>query len=205
MFQKYPYSDLHELNLDWLIQQMKDLDARIDGLHDELKQELTAELTVYVNDRLAVTEAKFAVLKADVEHELGVIEANFNLLRGQFADLDQTMNDYIDYINGRIADIQAEISADIAGVNARTDALIASNNEYLLSVLSTYLSQIKVINFFTGELVSIQDMFNYLAMLHLQQAIDYDTMAMRAKTYTWLAAQNKTYTDLAMNGNVWYV
>ena len=204
-WQKYPYTDLHELNLDWLIQQMKDLEHRIDGLHDELKAELTAELTVYVNDRLAVTEAKFAVLKADVEHELGVIEANFNLLRGQFADLDQTMNDYIDYINGRIADIQAEISADIAGVNARTDALIASNNEYLLSVMSTYLSQIKVINFFTGEFVSIQDMFNYLAGLHLTDSIDYDTMALRAKTYTDLANLNINYTNLAMHGNTLYV
>ena len=205
MFQKYPYTDIHELNLDWIIQQMKDLDHRIDGLHDELKQELTAELTVYVNDRLAVTEAKFAVLKADVEHELGVIEANFNLLRGQFADLDQTMNDYIDYINGRITDIQAEISADIAGVNARTDALIASNNEYLLSQMSQYLSQIKVINFFTGELVSIQDMFNYLAGLHLTDSIDYDTMALRAKTYTDLANLNINYTNLAMHGNTLYV
>ena len=205
MFQKYPYTDIHELNLDWIIQKMKDLDSRIDGLHDELKQELTAELTVYVNERLAVTEAKFAVLKADVEHELGVIEANFNLLRGQFADLDQTMNDYIDYINGRIADIQAEISADIAGVNARTDALIASNNEYLLSHMSQYLSQIKVINFFTGELVSTQDMFNYLAGLHLTDSIDYDTMALRAKTYTDLANLNINYTNLAMHGNTLYV
>ena len=205
MFQKYPYTDLHELNLDWIIQKMKDLDSRIDGLHDELKAELTAELTVYVNDRLAVTEAKFAVLKADVEHELGVIEANFDLLRGQFADLDDIMNDYIDYINGRIADIQAEISADIAGVNSRTDALIASNNEYLLSVMSTYLSQIKVINFFTGELVSIQDMFNYLAGLHLTDSIDYDTMALRAKTYTDLANLNINYTNLAMHGNTLYV
>ena len=204
-FHNYPYTDFNELNLDWLIQKMKDLDSRIDGLHDELKAELTAELTEYVDNRLAVTEAKFAVLKADVEHELGVIEANFDLLRGQFADLDRTMNDYIDYINGRIADIQAEISADIAGVNARTDALIASNNEYLLSQMSQYLSQIKVINFFTGELVTIQDMFNYLASLHLTDSIDYDTMALRAKTYTDLANLNINYTNLAMHGNTLYV
>ena len=204
-FHNYPYTDFNELNLDWLIQKMKDLDHRIDGLHDELKAELTAELTVYVNNRLAVTEAKFALLKADVEHELGVIEANFDLLRGQFNDLDRAMNDYIDYINGRIQDIQDEISADIAGVNARTDALIASNNEYLLSQMEQYLSRIKVINYFTGELVTIQDMFNYLAGLHLTDAIDYDTMAVRAKTYTELAALNITYTNLAMHGNTLYV
>lgn len=204
-FHNYPYTDLNELNLDWLIQKMKDLDHRIDGLHDELKAELETELTVYVNNRLAVTEAKFEVLKADVEHELGVIEDNFDLLRGQFRDLDQAMTDYIDYINGRIADIQAEITADIAGVNARTDALIASNNEYLLSQMETYLSRIKVINYFTGEQVSIQDMFNYLAGLHLTDAIDYDTMALRAKTYTEFANMNITYTNLAMHGNTLYV
>lgn len=204
-FHEYPYTDFNELNLDWLIQKMKDLDHRIDGLHDELKAELETELTVYVNNRLAVTEAKFEVLKADVEHELGVIEANFDLLRGQFNDLDRAMNDYIDYINGRIQDIQDEISSDIAGVNARTDALIASNNEYLLSQMATYLNQIKVINFFTGELVSIQDMFNYLASLHLTDSIDYDTMALRAKTYTDLANLNINYTNLAMHGNTLYV
>ena len=204
-FHNYPYTDFNELNLDWLIQKMKDLESRIDGLHDELKAELTAELTVYVNNRLAVTEAKFEVLKADVEHELGVIEANFDLLRGQFNDLDHAMDDYIDYINGRVADIQSEITADIAGVNARTDALIASNNEYLLSQMETYLSRIKVINYFTGEQVSIQDMFNYLAGLHLTDAIDYDTMALRAKTYTEFANMNMTYTNLAMHGNTLYV
>lgn len=205
MFQKYPYSDLHELNLDWIIQKMKDLDSRIDGLHDELKAELTQELTGYVDQKIAVTEAKFAVLQAQVNHDLQVIEDNFNLLRGQFADLDHAMDEYIDYINGRITDIQAEISADIAGVNARTDALIASNNEYLLSQMVTYLNQIKVINFFTGELVSIQDMFNYLAGLHLTDSIDYDTMALRAKTYTDLANLNINYTNLAMHGNTLYV
>lgn len=204
-WQKYPYTDLHELNLDWIIQEMKDLDSRIDGLHDELKRELEQELGEYVDNRLAVTEAKFAVLQAQVNHDLQVIEDNFNLLRGQFADLDHAMDEYIDYINGRIADIQAEISADIAGVNARTDALIASNNEYLLSVMSTYLSQIKVINFFTGELVSIQDMFNYLAGLHLTDSIDYDTMALRNKTYADLANLNINYTNLAMHGNTLYV
>lgn len=204
-FHNYPYTVFNELNLDWIIQKMKDLDSRIDGLHDELKAELTSELTVYVDNRLAVTEAKFEVLKADVEHELGVIEANFDLLRGQFNDLDRAMNDYIDYINGRIQDIQDEISADIAGVNARTDALIASNNEYLLSQMEQYLSKIKVINYFTGELVTIQDMFNYLAGLHLTDSIDYDTMSARAKTYTELAALNITYTNLAMHGNTLYV
>lgn len=193
-FDKYPYTDFHELNLDWLIAEMKALETKLDNAIAEITAEVTDNVKEYVDEQVATLEAEFAQIKID----FATVQRSVDTLNGAFTT-------FTTYVNGQIAFIKNYIDAQIHATNERTDAIIASNNQLLLQEMRTYLNQIEVVNYFTGELTTIQDMFNYLAMLHLQQAIDYDTMASRAKTYTWLAAQNKTYTDLAMNGNVWYV
>ena len=193
-FNKYPYTDFHELNLDWLLNEMKALETKLDNAIADITAQVIVDVRQYVDEQLADLEAEFAQIKNDFE----VVQRNVDTLNDSFAS-------FTTYVEGQITFIKNYIDAQVRATNERTDALIASNNQLLLQEMQTYLNQIQVINYFTGELVTIQDMFNYLASLHLQQSIDYDTMASRSKTYTWLAAQNKTYTDLAMNGNVWFV
>lgn len=39
MFDKYPYTDFHELNLDWLIKTVRDMEYKIDdGLKDYIRE-----------------------------------------------------------------------------------------------------------------------------------------------------------------------
>lgn len=193
-FDKYPYTDFHELNLDWLIAEMKALETKLDNAIADITAQVITDVKAYVDEQLADLERDFAQLQID----FAAVQHNVNTLNDAFTD-------FTTYVNGQIAFIKNYIDAQVNATNDRTDALIASNNQLLLQEMRTYLNQIQVVNYFTGELTTIQDMFNYLASLHLQQSIDYDTMASRNKTYTWLAAQNKTYTDLAMNGNIWFV
>lgn len=194
MFNKYPYTDLHELNLDWILQEMKALDQKIDDIVDTITAEVTKEAIAYIDMQVASMKDDIAQLYRD-----------FDAIEREFQGLEDDITAFKTYINLRIAYIEQTLDNRIAGVNARTDVLIQTNNEYLLSQMATYLNQIKVINYFTGEYVTIQDMFNYLASLHLNDSIDYDTMALRAKTYTYLAGLNINYTNLAMHGNTLYV
>ena len=193
-YQKYPYTDLHELNLDWILAEMKALDKKIDDIVDTITAAVTKEAIAYIDMQVASMKEDIAQLYRD-----------FDAIERDFHGLEDDIAAFKTYVNLRISYIEQTIDQRIDGVNARTDVLIQSNNEYLLSQMAIYLNQIKVINYFTGEMVSIQDMFNYLAGLHLNDSIDYDTMAARSKTYTELAGLNINYTNLAMHGNTLYV
>lgn len=194
IFNSYPYEDFHEMNLDWVLKKLKEMDAAIDELHDQILAEAIAATKEYVDTELAGFLAEFADLKSD----FAILTNNFNSLNADFITLK---NDTENKLNA----LEQDIINAVIGVNQRTDLLLQDMYNRIFADLSTQLSQIKVINYFTGEQVTVQDMFNYLAMLHLNDSIDYDTMALRAKTYTQLAALNITFTNLAMHGNTLYV
>lgn len=201
MFNEYPYTDMHELNLDWCILKLKELEKRVDDITEDIAAKVYEEAVEYIDEHLADVIAEFERLKRDVEADILEIENEFDVLNQQFIDLAGDFDSLVAVVEYKINQIQNYIDGQIAGVNLRTDAAIAANNDYLLGQMEVFLGQIKVLNYFTGEYVSIQDMFDYLASLHVTDGIDYADLASRNKTYTELAAYNMTYTDLVLHGN----
>ena len=191
---RYPYTDFHELNLDWIISEMKAINERMETLLQEAIDAATANAEAYVDTKLGVIESEFEEIKNQ-----------FIALDQHVDELDDLVNDFNTNITNQINALKQYIDDGLEADRLQMQLLISQNNEYLLGQMETYLANIKVINYFTGEKVTIQDMFNYLAMLHLNDSIDYDTMAARAKTYTQLAALNINYTNLALHGNTLYV
>lgn len=191
---RYPYTDLHELNLDWVIAKLKEIELRLVTLKAEILQEAHDDTVEYVDSVLAGFLAEFNVLKA----EFSALTNNFDSLNADFVALKNT-------INSQIIALDQKIDADIIGVNQSVDIKLQNMFDKIFSDLADSLSQIKVINYFNGERISIQDMFNTLAMLHLNDSIDYDTMAYRAKTYTEFAVMNMTFENLIAHGNTLYI
>lgn len=198
---KYPYTDFHELNADYILGQLADITSRLDNIVAEVVAQAIAAAEEYVDVKIADVIDEFNALKADFDD----VVRDFDALRDEMEDLEGDFADFVDHVDSRIDYFRDYIDAQIRAVNLRTDAAIEANNEYLLDNMETYLADIKVLNYFTGEYVSIQDMFDYLAMLHISDSIDYDTMAARNKTYTQFINMNMTYTNLALHGNTLFI
>lgn len=186
---QFPYTDLQNLNIDWVLQQVKNNVEAIKALQEQVGG--------YLNAANAYTDKKFAEVLQVVNDQLITFREELQADYDQF--VTQTDNN-MQMLLGEFNQLREDMDAQIIGVNARTDEAIRQNNEYLEELFSSGKFQQKVVNYFTGELVTNQEMFDYFAQFHLTNAIDYDTLAGRNNTYDQLVALNITYTQLATDG-----
>ena len=186
---KYPYSDFHELNLDWILETVSNLEKRVDSL----KTEFLEQANKY-------TDEKFAEFKSDLaelEQELNTVVGE---LQEQYSEFTRVINARIQFIQNDIDNLNQKIDAEIIGANEYTNQAIAQNNEYLIEKLSETVGSLLVINFFNGEKVTIQEMFDTLAKLHIQDPLTYTEYAEKNITNENLSLLNISYTDLVLRG-----
>lgn len=188
---KYPYTDVEELNLDWVLAEINKLHTRI----DEFEVDIMGQVKEYVDGRLTEFE--------------GALDAFENTVNNSITGMTSDINNFKIYVNNKVNALESdiirlenEIAADIDAVNRRTDLRIEQNNDWILQHMSEELANIKVINYFTGEWVGVQDMFDYLATFHLADSINYNQLAAKNNTYTQLMGYNMTYTQLVSSGNI---
>lgn len=193
-FNEYPYTNYHNLNLDWLIGKLKEVEASIAGI----KEAIEGDVRVYVEETLAPYENRLNALVAEVENLADGVD---DTLMEYAREIDQFKVD----VNVAIDRIRRDMQTSVDAVNALTDTKIENNNIYLLNQISeNFGAAVRVVNPFTGIWVSIQEMIDYLSDFHISDSITYTEMIERALTYNQFAALNITYTQLLLNGNTLY-
>lgn len=202
LINKYPYTDMENLNLDWVIQTINKVDTDLSGIREDCER-IAREAAQEVADALIL----------QVDQKISDLTGVVNGLVADYTAFKRDVNDemaaYITVIDGKIADMIAQIAGFRTYIDTKvqasdnlTDIKIARNNAYIFDVITHELvPQLTVRDYFSGDLVSIQDMFNTLAQLHITDGIDYQTLTSRNKTYAEVAALNITYEDLLMHGN----
>lgn len=185
VFEQFPYSNMQNANLDWVLQEIKKVQTLID------------EMGSFTTAANKYTDAKVAEALQTVSRDLDSLEQQLTV----YVDsADNVLDTKINNTNTVVESNKAELNSRIDSVYASLENLIKSNNEYLLGELSSGLSNIRVTNYFTGEQIPIQAMFDVLAKFHATGAISYAELADRNKTYDQLAAYDCTYSELAVNG-----
>lgn len=183
---EYPYTDPNRYNADWLLNKMKELEGRLDGIVEEA----LALTKIYVDNRLETYQSQIE----SIRREISAVSQRTVTLSAHVA------NEVL-RLEAEILDAERKAESLFIIANNRTDLQIERNNEYIFrEIEDNILGNITVINYFTGEHMSVQGMFDYLASLHLQNAINYNGLRDKNLTYTELIAKSITYTELVKNG-----
>ena len=185
---EYPYTDPNRYNVDWLLNKMKELDGRLEGIVEE-----TLALTkTYVDNRLSTYQSEIETIRREIAE-----------LSQRTDTLSVHVADEVLRLESKILEAERKAESLFIIANNRTDLQIERNNEYIFrEIEDNILANITVINYFTGERMTVQGMFDYLAKLHLQNAITYNGLRDKNLSYTELIVKSITYTELIKNGAV---
>lgn len=116
---KYPYTDFHELNLDWILDEMSTVTSKLEEI-EALAEELKSELA-----KIDAFELRVDALEKATS-DLATIRANINTLYSLCDDLkkvDESQEVKISDIYSKIADIHSKIKSDYDDISNQFTAV----------------------------------------------------------------------------------
>lgn len=191
---KYPHTSFEEINLDYILKRIKEIEIQIANI----KEEIEGEIFEWVQEQITPIEEELQNLINEVTSLESTVTTTLQAYDARITTIQNNLN-------AQIADIQRQLVETAQALSDLTDTKIEQNNIWLLNQISQNVGDLfQVLNPFTGLVVSIQEMVDYLSAFHIVDGIDYDTMNLRALTYSVWNGLSMTYTDLTLHGNTIY-
>lgn len=213
LWEQFPYTNLHSLNLDWIVTKIKELNAkvialeawseqhkgeyvelkrRVDALENEIdtfETQIRSEFDKLKQDQQAEFEALKAETKATITAEVDRLE---RLVNEAIANLEAEFNRLLIEVRTKINDLETQIQLAIINLNNTLDI----NNEYMMRWVENRLQDfinslpeiltVEVYNPYRGEVTDIQQAINdiySIACVFGLTAEQYDSLQLTAQAY----------------------
>lgn len=141
--------------------------------------------------------AEIAKFEAQIQKQYNALDEKYQKL---YEELNTSILDLADTTAASLEELDTKIYNLGESLKDIMDLKIEENNEYIFESIASEIIGIKVLNYFTGKKVTVQEMFDYLAQLHTADGITVTELITRQKTVDELIALKFTYTQLAQNG-----
>ena len=160
--------------------------------------EVLCKLRDYINEMgKRLDDYGEQVLAASKAYTDGEIAKSVKQYNQALRQLENDYNEFADNVTGALRGFQNQMDSnfqrqdnEIAGGRAYTDTKISQNNVWLLEQISQQLISVTVLNPFTGERESIQDMIDYLSSLHMTEAITITGIGTAQRTVNKVISYN---------------
>lgn len=210
---KYPYTDFHEMNLDWLLTNYQTIIDKINetiawcNTHQTEYEEAMRRLIAVEHEietfEQQVTEAFNRLeqqITSDVELALAEIRTEVSAaIRQMQQEVTQQLADFVVQFQQLKSEVQAEINRLLSIVNRAISDLqnqLAANNQFVFEYVENRLEEFRelipdyeniyVYNPYRGEVTHLQDAINDLysvACIWGLTAAQYDSLGLTADEY----------------------
>ena len=185
-FEQFPYTNFHDLNLDWVLKEVKRFSEAVGKWRTEVLDSAKAYTDVKIAAEAERSNQAYLELKQSVETTI--------------RDFQNVVNSALSGFQEQLRQQDVEIEANLAAARSYTNSQIAQNNEFLMEEISKGLIDLKVLNLFTGKYVTVQEMFDYLSAFHLTGAISVAQIGNAQRAVNTVVGYNATCTDIVING-----
>ena len=173
LFEQFPYTNFHDLNLDQIAKKIEEMESLKHAI-----EEVNA-LAIALREEMNTIEGRID----NIEN----LYANFvDTITRRFNELSQSLHDDIDLLE---QDLQRQLAEYEAVTDARMDGFEASLftlDARLTHVLNNLPSEIQIVSPYTGELTSLDVLIYQLANGGRSNSITagaYDALALTASAY----------------------
>ena len=225
-FNKYPYTDFHELNLDWLLTSYQAIIDKINQTiewanNHQIEYEEAIERLTAVENEINTFEAQITAafnqleteLRAEMEKALSdtiaEVDATIEQLRQDVAFAIASFENRFLELETQIKNELAETKAEVARAIMELQNILEANNQFIFQYVENRLQKfiddlpeiltVQVYNPYRGEVTDIQIAINDLysiACIWGLTASQYDSLGLTATEYDALGLTAAEYDTL---------